>query len=72
MAGRKTHDDMEARETARTLIKTHTGLVDENAVAGAVDAFRYVQYETTSAKVGGEEIAMSRVVLTSAWQVVDK
>ncbi len=72
MAGRKTHDDMAARETARETITAHTGLVDETAVAGAVEAFRYVQYETTSAKIGGEEIAMRRVVMTSAWQVVDK
>jgi hypothetical protein len=70
---RKTTDDPIAREAATEMMRRATGTdsplhVHQESVA----AFEAVQFETTTAKVGGQPLELRRVVLTGPWEPVRK
>jgi hypothetical protein len=70
-------DDVMAREFAETLITDELdGGLPADAPGGAraiaktvVDEFRYAEFETVVSKVGGDELRMRRLVLTTQWEV---
>ncbi len=64
---RKRNDDPAARVFAAGMVQEASG----NAVDGeaVVDAFETAEFETAKSRVGGEEISLRRVVLTSRWEV---
>jgi hypothetical protein len=70
---RKTTDDQAARDAAVEIMRQATGLdaplhVQKDGVA----AFEAAQFETTTAKVGGQPLELRRVVLTGPWEPVRK
>lgn len=67
MAVRKAVDDKIARED---VTGQWGAFVNDDDALTLVGRFPFVQYETATSKVAGEEVAMRRVVLTGPWEVV--
>jgi hypothetical protein len=66
-------DDVMARELAETLVADKLfvdSVPDARGVSKAItDEFRYAEFETVVSKVGGDELRMRRLVLTTQWEV---
>ncbi len=65
---RKTTDNPTARKAAEEFVCDHSVNLDDSR--SVVNLFKTVEFETATSRVGGEEIAMRRIVLTGPWEVV--
>lgn len=73
---RKAQDDVMARTAAESRLSDHleqlNAATDDAADQMARDligTFKAVEFETTSRKVGDEEVPLRRLVITGAWEV---
>ncbi len=66
---RKTTDDQAARAATREFIDVSSEVLSADAAA-IVALFKTAEFETTTARIGGEDVAMRRIVLTGPWEVV--
>jgi hypothetical protein len=66
---RKTTDSQAARDVAREMIRAEN-IASDTQVDEIVTLFKAAEFETTTAKVGGQPLSMRRVVLTSEWEIV--
>lgn len=68
---RKLNDDTRARTAAGEHISMSTAVAAELG-AEVADSFAAAEFETATSRVGGEEITLRRIVLTTAWEVAPK
>jgi hypothetical protein len=69
---RKAQDDAVARTAAENVVRDLTHYVNEpvgDLGKDIVGAFKAVEFETISKKVGDEEIPLRRLVITGPWEV---
>lgn len=72
---RKAQDDAMARAAAESkvadLLTDQAGAApdDRTAVTAILGEFKAVEFETTTRKVGDEEIHLRRLVITGPWEV---
>ncbi len=67
---RKTTDNPAARTAAAELITSSALNLDSSEAGSVVAVFESAEIETATSRVGGQEIQLRRVVLTSPWEVI--
>lgn len=69
---RRTQDDLVARSVAENQIRDLTSDVNEpvgDLGQQIIGAFKTVEFETTTRRVGDEDLHLRRLVVTGPWEV---